>query len=116
MTMTINNQIQVPRKQAAAGIRSLPIGRWPSNVRRAWEAACAPSARLKRGGAASHLKSITRDDLARRYGYFLDFLERTGLLEPDAEQAAQVTPENVAQYVAELKGRVSSVTVHGSIF
>jgi hypothetical protein len=69
---------------------------------------------LKRGGAAAHLEPITRDDLARRYGYFLDFLARRGLLPKDAPAATAVTPENVDSYIAELKARVSSVTVYGS--
>ncbi len=97
-------------------VRSLPIELWPEADRRAWIAACQPAERLKRGGAAAHLKSITRDDLARRYGYFLDFLARRGLLSKDAPAAADVTPANVEAYIAELKARVGSVTVHGSIY
>jgi site-specific recombinase XerD len=97
-------------------IRSLPFELWPEEDRRAWIAACQPSERLKRGGAAAHLTLITRDDLARRCGYFLDYLSRHGLLSQDKPPAADVTPENVAGYVAELKARVSSVTVYGSIY
>src|SRR4051812_6037479 len=100
--MTIKNRIEFPLKKVPAGIRSLPVGRWPAADRKAWEAACRPSARLKRGGTASHLKPVTQDDLARRYGYFLHFLDRTRWLDPDAEPAAQVTPENVQHYVVEL--------------
>ena len=83
--------------------------------RNAWNAACRPATRLKRGGAAGHLKPVTRDDHARHYGCFLGFLDRCGLLEPDGPAAANVTPENVDAYLAELKGRVGSMTVHGSI-
>ena len=54
-------------------------------------------------------------DLRKRYGLFLDFLSRSGRLDMNAPAGAQVTPENVEGYVAELKGRVSSVTVYGSI-
>jgi hypothetical protein len=89
---------------------------WPDADRSAWIAACRPAARLKRGGAAGHLKSITRDDLARRYGYFLDFLSRRGLLQMDEPTAAYVTPGNVEAYIAELKDRVGSVTIYGSIY
>jgi site-specific recombinase XerD len=72
--------------------------------------------RLKRGGAAGHLKPVTRDDLARRYGYFLDFLSRRGLLQLNTLAAATlVTPDNVEPYIAELKERVGSVTLYGSI-
>jgi integrase len=108
--------IEPYESQTAKGkVRSLPIDLWPSADRNAWISACRPAQRLKRGGAAAHLKPITRDDLARRYGYFLDFLSRRGLLDTDAMAAAEVTPSNVEIYIAELKERVGSVTVYGSI-
>jgi integrase len=97
-------------------VRSLPIELWPGADRTAWISACRPSQRLKRGGAASHMKVITRDDLARRYGYFLDCMDRRGLLDLDKAAGAHVTPEDVGTYVAELAGRVGSVTAHGSIY
>jgi site-specific recombinase XerD len=72
--------------------------------------------RLRAGGRASHLKPVTRDDLARRYGYFLDFLARSGRLDAIATAGAQVTLANVDPFIAELKARVSSVTLHGTIY
>ena len=62
-------------------VTSLPIEQWPSADRDAWVAACQPNHRLIRGGAGAHMKPITLADLARRYGYFLDFLDRAGLLD-----------------------------------
>ena len=96
-------------------IRSLPKELWPLADRTAWEEACRPGMRLTRGGAASHLRAVTQTDLAKRYGYFLDFVSRSRRLEPEAKAGAHVTLENVEQYVEELKKRVSSVTVYGSI-
>lgn len=52
-------------------VRSLPLAQWPAADLLEWECACAPGLRLKRGGRASHLKPVTRDDLTRGYGYFL---------------------------------------------
>ena len=100
---------------AKVRVRSLPLGLWPESERNAWNAACQPAVRLKRGGVAGHLKPVTRDDLVRSYGCFLDFLDRHGLLRSDEQAAAHVTVENVHIYIAELKDRVGSVTVHGSI-
>lgn len=97
-------------------VRSLPVAEWPLADRTAWKLACRPGERLKRGGRAGHLKPVTRNDLARRYGYFLDHLARSGTLNPSAAPAAQVTSENVEGYLAELKGRVQSVTQHGNIY
>jgi integrase len=95
--------------------RALPPCRWPEADRNAWDAACQPPARLKRGGSAGHLKPVTREDHARHYGLFLAFLAERGLLRSDGRPAANVTPEKVDAYVAYLKIHVGSVTVHGSI-
>jgi site-specific recombinase XerD len=97
-------------------IRSLPIELWPEADRNAWISACEPSQRLKRGGAGSHLKPITRDDLGRRYGYFLDCMNRRGLLDPNKAAGGHVTREGVDAYLAELNSRVGSVTAYGSIY
>jgi integrase len=99
----------------SSAVRSLPVELWPIADRTAWEDACRPSVRLKRGGAASHLRPVTRNDVGRRYGYFLDFLSRSGSLDLNADAGAQVTSDNVKAYVAELRDRVTSVTVYGSI-
>ena len=99
-----------------ATIRSLPIEFWPEADRKAWIAACQPSQRLKRGGAGSHMKPITLDDLARRYGYFLDCMNRQGLLDLNKAAGGHVTPENVDAYLTELTARVGSVTAYGSIY
>jgi len=95
---------------------SLPLAEWPMQDRAAWERACVPGHRLRRGGLASHLKPVTRDDLARRYGLFLDFLRRTRRLSGAAASGFHVIPENVDSYIEELRTRVSSVTVYGSIY
>ena len=96
-------------------VRSLSFEAWPESDRRAWNAACQPPARLKRGGAAGHLKPVTRQVHERHYGNFLGCLDRNGLLRREARAAANVTPENVDVYVAEAKARMSSTTVHVSI-
>ena len=95
--------------------RSLPLHQWPEADRNAWNAACQPAARLRRGGAATRLRPVTRDDYAYHYGNFLGFLDRCGLLRLDGPAAANVAPENVGAYLAELKERVSYMTAHGSI-
>jgi hypothetical protein len=97
-------------------VRSLPFTLWPSADCEAWTAACLPNQRLKRGGFAADMKPVTRGDLQRRYGYFLDFLDRSGLLDRTSAAASQVTPENVDGYIKELMERVSSVTTYGSIY
>lgn len=95
--------------------RSLPLDLWPEADRDAWMAACQPPARLKPGGRAGHLRPVTRDDYAAHYGNLLGFLDRSGLLERNERAAANVTLEKVGAYIDELKGRVASTTLHGSI-
>jgi integrase len=110
--MSAPQQIEPSEK---AKIRSLPIEFWPEADRNAWLSACQPNQRLKRGGAGSHLKPITLSDLERRYGYFLDFMNRRCLLDLNKTSGGHVTPENVDTYLAELSARVGSVTAYGSI-
>ncbi len=92
--------------------RRMPFEAWPEADRKAWRAACEPPARLKRGGAAGHLRSASREVHERHYGNFLGFLDRNGLLRRDAPAAAIVTPENVDAFLTEAKARMSSTTVH----
>src|SRR5712692_11723304 len=99
-----------------ATVRPLPNEFWPEADRKAWVAACQPSQSLKRGGAGSHMKAITLSDLARRYGYFLDCMNRRGLLDPNKAAGGHVTPENVDVYIEELQARIGSVTVQRSIY
>jgi integrase len=109
--VTTASEVTPPRSK----FRSLPLDLWPEADRNAWIMACQPAARLKRGGVAGHLKLVTRDDHARHYGCFLDFLDRRGLLRSNEEAAANVTAENIAAYIAVRKESVGSVTVYGSI-
>ncbi len=104
------------RDFATTPIRSAPIAEWTIADRTAWEGATAPRARLRKGGAGGHLARITQDDLARRYGYFIDHLTRNGLFKPDAPPAAQVGPDCVASFLEELRSRVGSVTTAGAIY
>jgi len=95
--------------------RSLPLDLWPETDRRVWTAACEPAQRLKPGGRAGHLKPVTRDAHCADYGNFLGFLDRSSWLERNGPAAANVVPEKVSAYIAELKDRVASTTLYGSI-
>jgi hypothetical protein len=87
------------RQPLRAGPRSLPLAEWPRVEQEAWQDACRPACRLKRGGAASHLAAVSRADFEGRYGAFLCFLDRHKRLELDvANAAAHVTPQNVEDF------------------
>src|SRR5262245_32538387 len=119
MSQTPSNKPMLPPPNSASTskkARSLPRDQWPELDRSAWASACRPAERLRRGGAASHMKDITRRDLVRRYGYFLDHVERMEGINRNAKAASYVTPDRVDRYLAELQARVGSVTVYGSIY
>jgi integrase len=110
--MSVSDKTKLtPRRKAHV----LPIDLWPQADRNAWKVACQPATRLKPGGRAGHLRPVTREAHAEQYAYFLGFLERNGLLELDLSAAANVTAAKVNAYLAELKTRVSSMTVHARI-
>jgi integrase len=114
--MTNENQGPDAATPPSATQRSLPLNEWPAAHRETWEEVCRPGLRLRKGGAASRYAEVSREDFVRRYGAFLDFLQRSGLLDPSTGPAAQVTPQNVEFYIAELKARVRSVTVWNCIY
>ena len=90
---------------------------WPEADRLGWQDACRPTRRLKKGGPASHLAPVSQHEIASRYGQFLGFLKRTGRLNMSVAAAAQVTPVNVENYMADLTARqVSSVTAWNCIY
>ena len=50
--------------------QTLYVHEWPSAEQSAWQDACRPSHRLKKGGSGSHLRVVSLEDYARRYGRF----------------------------------------------
>ena len=96
--------------------RSLPVQEWPEADRKAFEEACRPGVRLKPGGRASHFAEVSLKDFATRYGAYLGFLQRKGILNLKAAAGDQVTRSSVKAYIAELQGRVSSVTIWNCIY
>jgi integrase len=104
------------RRVTAGKPRSLPIAEWPASDRLGWAQACRPGQRLTPGGAGSHLAPVSQADIARRYGLYLDYLQRNGQLEPHKGAINFVTPECVNGFVIELQARVRSVTVWNSVY
>jgi len=97
--------------------KALPLPDWPRADREAWDAAQVTGNILDdHDGIISHLNAQTRDDLTRRYAYFLFFLARQDRLERDGAVAASVTAENILDYVRSLGPRVSSVTLAQSLY
>jgi hypothetical protein len=115
-TLVTDGRRRGQRGLASGKPRSLPIAEWPAPDRIGWAAACQPGERLKRGGAASHLAIVSQDDIANRYGLYLDFLRRKRRLDMASGAIALVTPDDVNAFIAELRARVRSVTVWNSVY
>ena len=60
----MNNPISGDRKKER---RTLYVNEWPEADRLAWQSACRPSHRLKKGGAASQLAPVSQEEIARRF-------------------------------------------------
>jgi len=93
----------------------LPIGDWPKPDREAWDMACRPAVRLSRGGSASHLAARTREDVQKRYGYFLTFLKESCRFDAATSCESLLTPENVDALVHRMRNEWSATTLFMTI-
>jgi site-specific recombinase XerD len=91
--------------------KSWTVDEWTAADRQAWENALAPGETLEPGGAASHWRASTARTVTRSYGHWLVWLSQAGLFDREGGPAQSTTPENIARYVGELRGKLSSRTV-----
>jgi integrase len=92
--------------------RSLPVDGWPVADRLAWQDACRPSLRLRKGGSACGVKPVSQTAYARAYGYLLDFCVRTNRFDANAVAAGHITPTVVDAFLSELQTRVGATSRH----
>jgi integrase len=92
-------------------LKSLSVSDWSASDRAAWDAACRPALRLRRGGSASRLAAVTRDDLQKRYGYFLTFLKECDRFDDAGSCASLLTPANVGPFVDRMRNEWSATTL-----
>jgi integrase/recombinase XerD len=97
-----------PKKDPARRCR--PFEAWPATDRRAWEAAMEKGDILEPGGGADWAPH-SRRKIASGYGRWMTWLDRHGLLDPDAAPATRITPERVRDYIEELRLVNSPYTV-----
>ncbi|QRM33576.1 site-specific integrase [Microvirga sp. VF16] len=97
-------------------MQSLPVSSWPMHDPLVWAEACRPTQRLRLGGLASHMKPVTQDDLARRYGYFLWALMQARQLDPAEQAGAQIVPDTLEHFISLAEPHWSSVTLYQSVY
>jgi integrase len=106
-----------PRRTFADGQpHSRSVAEWSPSDQDGWQRACRPAERLSHGGAASYLAPVSQNDIANRYGHYVDYLKRRGLFDLTKGAADLVNPKNVAGFIAELQSRVRSVTVWNLVY
>lgn len=103
-------------RRSSPSQKALPLPDWPKADRETWQAAQETAGVLDEGGAAGHLSALTRQDLTRRYAYFLSFVARQGKLDLEGAAGAAVTEQNILHYLRFLELHVSSVTLAQSIY
>lgn len=104
------------RRRSPPSQKALALPDWPKADRETWQAAQEPAGNLDDGGAASHLNALTRQDVARRYAYFLSFVAQKGELDHLGPAGATVTEQNIQHYLHYLERHVSSVTLARSFY
>jgi integrase/recombinase XerD len=85
--------------------RILPLAAWPVVDQAAWQAALQPGDVLDPGGLATSWRPVTRANVVKGYGAWLNWLQETGRLDPSVAPATRVTREQVALYLADLQGK-----------
>src|SRR5271166_767956 len=96
-------------------LKSLSVSDWSSSDRAAWDAACRPAVRLRRGGSAARLAAVTRDELQKRYGYFLTFLKERGRFDDAGSCPTLLTPAHVGPFVDRMRNEWSATTLFMTI-
>lgn len=96
--------------------RPLLMKDWPPADVAAWQMAIRPGSLLDDCDPAAGLSCRHRDDLWRRYAYFLNFARETGRLVTSGTPAATLSPETVAAYIGYLEHVVMPVTLAGSLW
>jgi integrase/recombinase XerD len=98
-----------PKKDPARRCR--PVELWPAPDRSAWEAAMNKGDVLEPQGGGAAWAPYSRSKIGKGYGRWLTWLDHRGLLDPDSEPAARITPDRVRDYVLELKNINAPYTV-----
>ena len=61
---------------------ALPVSTWPTTDQALWQSINAEGDILDGSGPAAHWAPTTRDNVRKAYGYWLDWLGRSGFLDP----------------------------------
>jgi integrase/recombinase XerD len=94
-----------------ADLHCLPIEDWPAIDRVRWIAGVERKGLFDPAGVGANWSDGTRRKTAGGYGYWLSWLERRGVRDPNESPADRVSRECVGAYVAELRVSHAPYTV-----
>ena len=94
---------------------SLPPEDLPPKHRAAWDEACRRDSPVRRGGRAASLAPATRRQMTQTYGQFVWWLRETGNLDQQADPAAQMARDLLAEFVAERRKDVRDSVTYGNL-
>lgn len=92
-----------------------PVEEWPILDREAWHRAHIPGDPLDPGGFALRWAPVSRRAIEGGYGYWLNWLDGRGQLDPLQTPAARVTKTQVRDYIAHLRSVVAPFTVQARV-
>ncbi len=85
-------------------LKPLPLEAWPARDRAAWENVLVPADDLfGEGGRGAHLDEDSIRNYGQAYGIWLRHLADQGVLDPDMDAAARVTPAQLDGWVAAMR-------------
>jgi integrase/recombinase XerD len=90
---------------------ALCLEEWPAADRQAWRAAAQDGPLFGDAGRACHWAPITRAQVEKGYGMWLNFLAWRGELDQEAAPSARAIPSRVIDYIRELETRLAPVSV-----
>ena len=94
---------------------SIPYALWPLNDRQAWEAGHRRGGLLDDDGIAVDWADETNKLIITGYGCWLQYLDESGQLDINAHPGQRVSRPLVEDYIARLRSRNHSSTVHARI-
>lgn len=97
-----------PRKLESAsspqGRLALPLSDWPAADRAAWLTALSPDDPFASRNPTKGWRSATINKVKYGYGYWLGWLSKKGLLDPNATPDSRVSRDRARDYLAHLRG------------
>ena len=89
---------------------ALPVSAWPATDQALWQSIIAEGDILDGSGPAAHWAPSTKNNVRKAYGYWLDWLGRSGFLDPMEPPMDRIMPEWIKSYIEALEADTAPLT------